>query len=41
MKCPIPNGEAFVENGVTVFACGTGLAAYGRVEDSDGTGFTG
>jgi hypothetical protein len=41
MKCPIPEDEAFVENGVRVFACGTGFAGYGIVEDSDGTGFTG
>jgi hypothetical protein len=41
MNCSIPDGEAFVENGVRVFACGTGFAAYGMVEGSDGTGFTG
>jgi len=26
---------------VKVFACGTGFAGYGMVEDSDGTGLTG
>jgi len=41
MNCPIPEDEAFVENGVRVFACGTGLAGYGMGEGSDGTGLTG
>ena len=41
MNCPIPEDEAFVENGVRVFACGTGLAAYGMAAGSDGMGVTG
>ena len=40
MKRPIPY-QALLENGETVFACGTGFAGYGMVEGSDGTGFTG
>jgi hypothetical protein len=41
MNCPIPEDEAFVENGVRVFACGTGRAGYDMGEDSDGMGVTG